>query len=209
MSMDRRNRGVALLIVLMIILGLIVLGQSAMLWLDHVAQSSGTYRRQEGSAYCAEEGIALGRAWILAQMGTASQINPLILNPLLADPANAADLTLATKDLCQIGGLALPSGLIITGLAAICRIDPQTGGPMYHINLVDDMDEPPPNANPFQDQNNVFMIRAECARPSMDVQVTVNGTARQDTDVAVVEVNQSGSTPCYGPGTAAGCGGAG
>ena len=125
------------------------------------------------------------------------------------DPTNLADLALPTKDLCQIGPLGLPSGLAITGLAGVCRPDPQTGTPMYRINLVDDMDEPPPNANPFQDQNNVFMIRAECVRPSMEVQVTANGTRRQDTDVVLVEVNQSGLASCYGPGNPAGCGGAG
>ena len=209
MRMERSSRGVAMLIVLMIILGLIVLGQSAMLWMDHVAQSSGLYRRQEGAAYCAEEGVALGRAWVLTQMGTAPQINPLILNPLLADPANPADLSLATKDLCQIGPLALPGGLNITGLAGLCRLDPQTGAPMYRINLVDDIDEPPPTANPFQDQNNVFMIRAECQRPSMEFQIAANGTSRQTTDVAIVEVNQSGLSGCYGSGNPAGCGGSG
>jgi hypothetical protein len=202
-----KNRGVALLIVLMIVLGLIILGQSAMLWLDRVAQSSGLYRRQEGGTYCAEEGGALGRAWILAQMGAAPMINPIILNTLLADPANPADLALATKDLCQIGPLVLPNGQPITGLAGLCRLDPLTGLPMYRINLVDDIDEPPPTPNPFQDQNNVFMIRSECARPTLEYPVRLNGNQQQDTDVALVEVNQSGLAGCYGGGTPAGCGG--
>jgi hypothetical protein len=196
-----------MLIVLMIVLGLIILGQSSMLWLDRVAQQSGLYRRQEGSAYCADEGVALGRAWVLSEMGAASQLNPLILNPLLADPANPQDLTLPTKDLCQIGAnFALSTGIVINGLANMCRIDPQTGLPIYSITLVDDIDEPPPNANPFVDKNNVFMIRSECRRANLEYQVSKNGQPQQDTDVAIVEVNQSGSTPCYGPGSGAGCG---
>jgi hypothetical protein len=206
MKMSRNRRGVAMLVVLMVILGLIILGQSAMLWLDRVAQSSGLYRRQEGGAYCAEEGLNLGRAWILQQMGTAPQINPLILNPLLADPANPADLALATKDLCQIAGLPLPGVGVITGLAALCRLDPQTGAPMYRINLIDDIDEPPPTPNPFLDTDNVFLVRAECIRPALEFKVQQNGATVQTTDVAMVEINQAGGPGCFGPGNAAGCG---
>jgi hypothetical protein len=206
MRADKNNRGVALLVVLMIVLGLIILGQSAMLWLDRVAQSSGLYRRQEGGGYCADEGVALGRAWVLSEMGTGAALPPGILNPLLADPANPADLTLATKDLCQIGPMVLPSGFAIVGLAGLCRVDPQTGLPMYSINLIDDIDEPPPNMNPYLDTNSVFMIRSECRRPTLTYPVMNAGKPRQTTNVALVEVNQAGATSCYGPGNAAGCG---
>ncbi len=212
MKTSRNQRGVALLIVMMVILGLVILGQSAMLWLDRVAQSSGLYRRQEAGGYCAEEGLNLGRAWILQQMGAATQLDPLILNPLLADPANPSDLALATKDLCQIvgapGTITLTSGRKISGLANLCRIDPTTGNPMYRINLIDDIDEPPPNANPFVDQDNVFLIRAECVRPSLEYKVQRAGASQQTTDVALVEVNQAGGAGCYsGPGGPGGCGG--
>jgi hypothetical protein len=203
------RRGVALLIVLMIVMGLIVLGQSAMLWLDRVAQSSGLYRRQEGSSYCAEEGLNLGRAWILQQMGNAPQLDPLILNPLLADPADPADMSLKTKDLCQIGnGFAVAPTRIITGLAALCRLDPISGTPMYRINLIDDIDEAPPAPNPFKDTNNVFMVRAECLRPNLQFSVPKNGVPTQTTQVAIVEVNQAGGAGCYGSNiNPASCGG--
>jgi hypothetical protein len=207
--MNRHNRGVALLVVLMIILGLIVLGQSAMLWMDRVAQSSGLYRRQEGGAYCADEGVALGRAWVLAEMGAAAQIDPQILNHFLADPADPADLSSAVKDLCQAPPVTLPSGLLVTSLAGLCRTDP-AGNPMYSINLIDDIDEAPPNMNPFKDGNNVFMIRSECKVPALSYKANSglsNNKLEQIADVAVVEVNQAGSTPCYGVGGLAGCGG--
>jgi hypothetical protein len=209
MRSNDNRRGVAMLIVLMIILGLIMLGQSAMLWLDRVAQSSGLYRRQEGSSYCAEEGLNLGRAWILQQMGTAPQIDPLILNPLLADPADPASLSLPSKDLCQIGpNVLLSSGKKITGLLALCRIDPVTGTSMYRINLIDDIDENPPTPNPFQDKNNVFLVRSECKRPSMEHTAAHNGVPTQITQVAIVEVNQAGLAGCYGNNiNPAGCGG--
>jgi hypothetical protein len=194
----------------MVIVGLVILGQSAMLWLDNVAQRSGLYRRQEGGSYCAEEGLNLGRAWILAQMGTATQMDPLILNPLLADPANPADLASANKDLCQITGppgtFLLPTGRAISGLSTLCRVDPQTGAPMYRINLIDDIDEAPPVPNPFQDKNNVFILRAECIRPSLEYSKQLAGTPTEMTNVALIEINQAGGTGCYGPGGLGGCG---
>jgi hypothetical protein len=103
--------------------------------------------------------------------------------------------------------MVLPTGVSIVGLAGLCRLDPQTGLPMYQINLIDDIDEPPPNMNPFVDTNNVFMIRSENRRPALEYPVMYNGKQQQETDVVLVEVNQSGSTPCYGGGNAAGCGG--
>jgi hypothetical protein len=207
MMSRRDNRGVALLVVLMIVLGLIILGQSAMLWLDRVAQTSGLYRRQEGGGYVAAEGQALGRAWVLSAMGPATVLDPQILNHFLADPADPADLASPAKDLCQVGPIILPSGLPVVGLAGLCRLDPQTGQPMYSINLIDDIDEAPPNMNPFVDTNSVFMIRAESRRPGMNFSVSAGGTKQVTTEVSAVEVNQAGSTPCYGGGNPAGCGG--
>ena len=47
-------------------------------------------------------------------------------------------------------------------LGGICRTD-AAGNPLYRINLVDDIDEPPTAAiNPWQDLDEVFLIRAEC-----------------------------------------------
>ncbi len=108
----RKERGVALLIVLMLILGLLILGQAAMLSLDQIALRSGTYRRQETGSYCAEEGLNLARAWLLKALNGATQINPLVLQELLADPADptndATGMQNPGKDLCQVALVAGP-----------------------------------------------------------------------------------------------------
>ena len=210
---DNRN-GVALLIVMMIILGLLILGQAAMLLLDQVALRSGTYRRQEAGGYCAEEGLNLGRAWLLGAMAGNPQLPPTTLNWLLADPTDPTatginGLANANKDLCLIGTGMIPlaSGTTIPGLSGWCRTD-SAGNPLYRINLVDDLDEPPPNANPIKDENNVFILRAECLDTNTILRSQATGQSNQD--VAMVEINQAGSSSCYGLSSganAAGCGG--
>jgi hypothetical protein len=209
-GIDRDKRGVALLIVLMLILGLLILGQAAMLSLDQIALRSGTYRRQEQGNYCAEEGLNLARAWLLKALNGATQINPLILQQLLADPSDptndATGMQSNTKDLCQVVAVAGPPA--VAGLFGLCRADPTSpDGWMYQINLIDDIDEQPPNIDPFHDTNNVFFLRAECLSGSALLRPS-NGV--QQTDVAMIEVNQSAASSCYGmTGSAnpAGCGG--
>ncbi len=206
----RDERGVALLIVLMLILGLLILGQAAMLSLDQIAQRSGTYRRQEQGNYCAEEGLNLARAWLLRALNGATQINPLLEQELLADPSDptndATGMQSNTKDLCQI--VAVPGPPAVAGLFGLCRPDPTSpDGWMYQINLIDDIDETPPNIDPFHDTNNVFFLRAECLSGASQVRPS-NGL--QQSDVAMIEVNQSAASSCYGmTGSAnpAGCGG--
>jgi hypothetical protein len=208
--MFRKERGVALLIVLMLILGLLILGQAAMLSLDQIALRSGTYRRQEAGNYCAEEGLNLARAWLLKALNGATQINPVLLTELLADPSDptndATGMQSNTKDLCQI--VNVPGPPIIAGLHDLCRADPSSPtGWMYQINLIDDIDEQPPKTDPFHDTNNVFFLRAECLSGAA---VLRPASGLQQTDVAMVEVNQSGASNCYGmTGSAnpAGCGG--
>jgi hypothetical protein len=206
----RKDRGVALLIVLMLILGLLILGQAAMLSLDQIALRSGTYRRQETGSYCAEEGLNLGRAWLLRALNGATQISPVLLTELLADPSDptndATGMHSPLKDLCQI--VAVPGPPAVAGLSGLCRPDPNSpGSNMYQINLIDDIDEQPPGTDPFHDTNNVFFLRAECLAQS-SVQRPSNGL--QQNDVAMVEVNQSGASNCYGmtgSSNMAGCGG--
>ena len=208
--MFRKERGVALLIVLMLILGLLILGQAAMLSLDQIALRSGTYRRQETGSYCAEEGLNLARAWLLKALNGATQINPLILQQLLADPSDptndATGMQNPAKDLCQV--VTVPGPPAVAGLAGLCRPDPNSpDGLKYQINLIDDIDEQPPNVDPFHDTNNVFFLRAECLSGAA---VLRPASGLQQTDVAMVEVNQSGASNCYGmTGSAnpAGCGG--
>jgi hypothetical protein len=206
----RKERGVALLIVLMLILGLLILGQATMLSLDQIALRSGTYRRQETGSYCAEEGLNLARAWLLRALNGNTQINPVLLQQLLADPSDptndATGMQSNAKDLCQIVNVLGPP--ITPGLSGLCRPDPTSpDGWMYQINLIDDIDEQPPNIDPFRDTNNVFFLRAECLSQNAILRPT-NGL--QQGDVAMVEVNQSGASSCYGmTGSAnpAGCGG--
>jgi ribosome-associated protein len=191
------TRGVALLIVLMLILGLLILGQAAMLSLDQIAQRSGTYRRQQQGNYCAEEGLNLARAWLLKALNGATVLNPILEQQLLADPSDptndATGMHSATKDLCQI--VTVPGPPAIAGLSGLCRTDPSSGLPMYQINLIDDIDEQPPNIDPFHDTNNVFFLRAECLANSS---VLRPNSGLQQSDVAMVEVNQSAASSCYG-----------
>jgi hypothetical protein len=229
------ERGVALLIVLMLIFGLLILGESAMLVMDNVAKKSGGFRRGQRAAYCADEGLNLGRAWVLQQLKgvgalpdevlsgnpAGSPPSPLANSGLLTDSVDVADLSNPNKDLCQIpsgvpltvAGVVLPNG----GLGGLCRTD-SAGNPLYRINLVDDIDDPVAGGiQPFQDRNEVFLIRSEClATDSMlswdpllpgppKTPTTGPGTI---TEVATIEVNQAGATYCYGPGgSGAGCGG--
>ena len=206
----RKERGVALLIVLMLILGLLILGQATMLSLDNIALRSGTYRRQETGSYCAEEGLNLARAWLLKALNGATQINPVILQQLLADPSDptsdATGMQNVNKDLCQIVSIAGPPA--VAGLINLCRVDATSPtGFMYQINLIDDIDEQPPNIDPFHDTNNVFFMRAECLSGTSVLRPS-NGL--QQADVAMVEVNQSAAASCYGMSggaNPAGCGG--
>jgi len=210
MQTMHKQRGVALLIVLMLILGLLILGQAAMLSLDNIALRSGTYRRQETGNYCAEEGLNLARAWLLKALNGATQINPVLLGQLLADPSDptndATGMQSPTKDLCQIN--LVPGPPAVTGLVNLCRADPTSPtGWMYQINLIDDIDEQPPGIDPFSDTNNVFFLRAECLAGAAQLRPQ---SGLQTTDVAMVEVNQSGASNCYGmsgSANAAGCGG--
>jgi hypothetical protein len=222
------SRGVALLIVLMMTLGLLILGQSAMLLLDQVAQRSGSYRRGEIGGYCAEEGLNLGRAWVLQNMNGANQLNPAVMDAtdgvtppapgppsvgLFADPFDPTSLKV--RDLCAFNTTASvwPGvGAKVTGLAGVCRTD-ALGNNMYRINLIDDMDEPVNTVyNPFNDKNNVFILRAECTNSAS---WNNNGQGLELQDVAMIEVNQSGATSCPGGGAgpaggstnSAGCGG--
>jgi hypothetical protein len=222
-----RERGVALLTVLLLIGGLLVLGQSAMLVMDQVAKKSGGYRRGTRALYCAEEGLNLGRAWVLQQLAGFSALPDGLLSGvpagvgvgpgagLLADPVDVNDLSSPNKDLCQIpsGGPIVIGGVTVKtgGLAGICRTD-AAGRPLYRINLVDDLDEPPATGiNPFQDLDEVFLIRAECLATDSVLAWDPNNPAtgpKTLVDVATLEVNMAGATQCYGPaGSGAGCGG--
>lgn len=187
----QRNHGVALLVVLMLIAGLLVVGQMAMLLLDSVTQRSGTFRRTEQGQYCAEEGLNLGRAWVMQNAALTGSIDSTILSGptgalgsgLLTDPSYPEDFTSAGskravpgKDLCVIGATAI-GGVAVTGLAGLCRLIPATGPnanwcgagagncAMYRLNLIDDMDETPTATNPidpYTDHNSAFFIRSEC-----------------------------------------------
>jgi hypothetical protein len=226
------ERGVAMLMVLMLVAGLLVLGQSAMLVMGNVAKKSGSFRRSVRAQYCADEGLNLGRAWVLQQLKGFSALPDGLLsgNPpgtgtgagagLMADPLDINDMSSPTKDLCRIpagvattiGGVAIPSG----GLGGLCRTD-AAGNPMYRINLIDDVDDPVVGGvNPFLDRDEVFLIRAECLVPEATVVLdptakppdTPENSPKAQVDVAMVEVNQAGATYCYGPsGSGAGCGG--
>ncbi len=218
------TRGVALLIVLMLTLILLVLGQTAMLLLDNVAQRSGTYRRTEVGNYCAEEGLNLARAWLLRTMGASTQIPVQVLNAtgqtssvslpsaqngFLADPMEYGSL--AARDLCVFpgGNVGTPP---VSVPAVVCRTDPSTGLPLYRLNLIDDIDEPTGSKiDPFTDHNNVFLLRSECLA-STSVNKKNNLTYQ---NVAMIEVNQAGASSCYGNSAgpsasgsnSAGCGG--
>ncbi len=152
-----KRRGMAMLMVLMVVAALLVLGQLVMLLMDNVAQRSGSFRRQQRGDYCAEEGISLARAWV-AQNQAAGVLSPAILSGpvpapdgttsapgtafpnagLLADPTNPVDL--AARDLCNIATVGTPA---VPGLLGLCRYQPGTTANLYRINLVDDIDEPP------------------------------------------------------------------
>jgi hypothetical protein len=219
--------------VLMLIAGLLILAQSAMLVMGNVAKKSGEFRRLHRGGYCADEGLNLGRAWVLEQLrGFAALPDGLLsgngtgtgaLAGILSDPMDVVDMSSPAKDLCQIpagvpkliGGVNVPTG----GLGGICRTD-AAGNPLYRINIIDDIDEPNTGpVNPFQDRDEVFLIRSECLSPEATVRVdpkppahvppyTPENSPNARVDVALVEVNQAGATYCYGPiGSGAGCGG--
>ncbi len=207
------RRGVALLMVLMLLTALLVLGQMVMLLMDNVTKRSGTFRRVERGSYCAEEGLSLAKAWI-AQNQAGGVLSPQILSGstpapsgvtsapgsphvpgtfpasagLLADPTDNVDL--ANRDLCQIGTLGT-SG--INGLQGFCRIQPGGGSCatphcyMYQINLVDDIDESPvaPSlVNPWVDHNGTVILRSECLWDDA-TQTSRSGLRTQDTDATV------------------------
>ena len=222
-------RGVALLIVMLILAGLLVLGQMAMLLMDRVTQRSGAFHRYLSGVPCAEEGLNLGRAWILQAMAGGSSLNPMILqgpNPgggttpgtgLLADPSDPLDLV--NKDLCRMPypGPVMIGSQKVVGLSGLCRTDP--GGsctsppcPAYRLDLIDDPDEITGQLNPWVDQNQVFILRAECLESGATSKGPLDSKGNPTTvvDVAYVEVNQAGGSNCgvYGPGVnPAGCGG--
>jgi len=228
------ERGIALLMVLMLVAGLLVLGESAMLVMGNVAKKSGEFRRAHRGQYCADEGLNLGRAWVLQQLKGFAALPDGVLSGsppgtgvggppnagLLADPLDVNDMNSVNKDLCRIpagapttfGGVVIPTG----GLGGICRLD-SAGNPMYRINLIDDVDDPISGpVNPFLDRDEVFLIRSECLVPEATVVLdpkptfpfTAENSPRARVDVALVEVNQAGATYCYGPvGSGAGCGG--
>ncbi len=223
--MDRS--GMAMLVVLMIIAGLLVVGQMTMLLIDNVAQRSGSFRRTERSQYCAEEGLNLGRAWVLAESSKHGGAIPAALltgNPpgtgLLTDPALPTEFK--TKDLCSfpsqvpttLGGQTF-YGLGGTAGQSVCRLDSSLtycGSPpcpLYRINLVDDMDEPPNGTlDPYTDHNQTIFIRSECMSNDTQTGVALNGTSQIQDTVASMEVNEAGAGNCYGPGgSGAGCGG--
>ncbi len=226
----RRDRGVAILVVLMLIAGLLIVGQMAMLVLDQVTQRSGTFRRLEQGQYCVEEGLNLGRAWVTQNASLSGSINPIILTGaplkgtgLFADPANPNDFKWAlNKDLCELSSTAATTyvgGPPFFGLQGICRTIPASDPnanwcgaaplcPMYRINLVDDIDEPPPAVDPYTDENQAFFIRAECMAKDVGTTAVTGANPALD-QVAFVEVNEAGGGNCYGPGGAnhAGCGG--
>jgi hypothetical protein len=221
----------ALLIVLMIIVGLLLVGQMAMLVLDNVTARSGTFRRTEEGQYCAEEGLNLGRAWVAQQAAASGSVNPTILTGvpsgtgLFADPGLPTDFkSTANKDLCTISSTAgiLINGNLVKGLGGICRTIPASspnanwclaGAPncaMYRINLVDDIDEPPPTINPYVDENQAFFIRSECMAYNTNsnpqglsgalgvVTAATNLDAIPIDQVAFVEVNEAGNSKGYG-----------
>jgi len=198
----QRNHGVALLVVLMLIAGLLVVGQMAMLLLDSVTQRSGTFRRQEQGQYCAEEGLNLGRAWVMQNAALTGSIDSTILSGppaslgsgLFADPANPADFKASkNKDLCILSSTVATGigGLSVFGLGGLCRLIPASSAnsnwcgtgagtcSMYRINLIDDMDESPtlPNKiDPYTDHNAAFFIRSECMAENVN-SITANQQA--------------------------------
>src|SRR5579863_2245255 len=114
----RRNRGVALLVVLMSFEGMLVVGQMAMLLLDSVTQRSGVFRRLEQGQYCTEEGLNLGRAWVMQNASVTGSINSTILTGvpkgkgLFVDPSNPVDFSTASaqeKDLCLLPSTLVPT----------------------------------------------------------------------------------------------------
>jgi hypothetical protein len=127
------------MVVLMLIAGLLVVGQMAMLLLDSVTQRSGTFRRLEQGEYCAEEGLNLGRAWVMQNAALSGSVNSMILTGppagvgtgLFADPSNPNDFTRLSskravpgKDLCALSStVATAIGTqSVFGLAGICRL---------------------------------------------------------------------------------------
>ncbi|MHB1845266.1 MAG: hypothetical protein ACYCWW_10580 [Deltaproteobacteria bacterium] len=164
-----------MLMVLMIILALMILGQMVMLLMNNVAKASGSFRRAQRGDYCAEEGLALGRAWV-AQNAPSGSLSASMLSGtvpvaagstvpgqgLLADPTDPTDL--ANKDLCSIGVAVTIAGIPspVTGLGGLCRVD-ANNKPLYRVNLVDDIDESTGGkTNPWVDANGTILIRSEC-----------------------------------------------
>ncbi len=226
---DRRERGVALLVALMVIFGLVLVGQMAMLVMDNVTQRGGTFRRVERSQYCAEEALNLGRAWVQEYTGMKGSLPTALLsgtgtgNGLLTDPTNPNDFGMSAngiqKDLCLLPSTSPTSigGLNVYGLQGICRTD-SAGKPLYRINLVDDIDEPPSRpVDPFTDVNQTFLIRAECmdgnyqtsALAGCAVTTSTGGQCVMD-QVESVEVAEAGggcpSSSLVGAANPAGCG---
>jgi len=225
---NRTRRGAAMIIALMVVLGLVLLGSMIILTIDNVVHRAGTFRRLQSGHPCAEEGLNLGRAWLLQTIQSSPNIDPRILvgtapghnatpgNGLLADPTDQIDLSNPAKDLCQIAGPVTIGGVAnVPGLKGLCRIDPNAtcAAPpcaAYRINLVDDVDEILPTPlNPWVDTNHTFLIRSECLDTN-SMQATT-GVPEPQVEVASVEVNQSGGG-CPGGNSlqaqnAAGCGG--
>ncbi|MHB8417123.1 MAG: pilus assembly PilX family protein [Myxococcales bacterium] len=227
---ERTERGMAMLIVMMIILGLMVVGALTMVVMDNVTRRSGSFRRTERSQYCAEEGLNLGRAWV-AQYAASGSLPTAILSGtgkgdgLLTDPTNPLDFGQKAngiqKDLCEFAQANI-GGTTVYGLQGICRTDPALtycGAPpcsLYRINLIDDIDEPPSQPiDPFTDENQTFLIRAECMDNNYRVSavagcaVTSGGQCIED-EVASAEVAEAGggcsSASTVGVANPAGCG---
>ena len=186
----------------MLLFGLLVVGQMAMLLLDNVTQRSGVFHRLEQGQYCAEEGLNLGRAWVMQQAAQTGSVNTLVLSGgpppggtgLFVDPANPVDFQAASKkDLCLLSSTtSTPIGGVATfGLGGICRLmpagDPNEkwcgAGPcaLYRMDLATTLDEAPPGPiYPYVDENQAFFIRSECMAQNISSTAVTAATPAQD-----------------------------
>lgn len=120
---------------IMVVLGaLMLIGAVGAGLLSANLRSAGTQRTAARALYCAEAGLALGRAYFLANVG--------LLNTILQ---------------CNAGQAACPQGYPVRGSAAT------DGSAGFEVTITDNYDElPPQQGNPLQDADLTVVLTSRC-----------------------------------------------
>lgn len=138
----RRDRGLAVALVLSVLVVLSLTATVGMALLTQRMRSVGGYRQASRALYCAEAGLAAGRAFAQANFSQW-----------------AAYFTCNTTGTC-------PAGYPLVGSAAA------DGSAAYEVRLMDNADElPPQTADPLRDSDLTVIVVSRCTEAGLPARV--------------------------------------